>query len=663
MNRPITSPAALLRLGALATTLALAACGGGGDAPGTGASPGPSPIAAPSPSPAPAAYTVSVTVTTVVAGGESFSFGLGGQTVSVTASGAAAAFGGALAAGSSYTVSQLSGPRTCTLSGNRTGTIVANVSVTASCGAPASGSLLGGRVYGPQGAQVLLRNNGADDLPVTVATSASIAGPYNVQDFSFATALPDGAAYAVTVAGASTHQTCRPYLNATGTMPVAAGALRVGCEFTFDHVSRSSNGETLGTYYESDSPVLGGASVGIGKTGTGYGEGRFVAFVSSVPITGTGGGNRQVYWRDRFTDDVYLVSANAAGVAGNNNSFAPAISADGLTVAFESFATNLDGSDGNGVRDVFIWSAMNPTAGARRVSVGAANVEADGESYAPTLSGDGSVIAFSSRATNLVAGVAGTGTVNVVRRDLVTGTTTLISKNAAGTAVGGEYASLSEDGQRLAFWSYALTPAGDTNGLWDIFVYDHATGTAKRVSLAAGGGERNQGDDSASRVVAPVISGNGRFVAYATSSTNVVPDDTNGEQDVFVVDVDSGAVARASTATGGAQGNAASPIGQGERLGISYDGRWVSFTSTATNLGTATTTTGIGNAFLHDMLTGETRGLSDQLASGSVGPTAMSRDGGYVVFGAAGSLDPRFASSGLFVRFTGNTRAFFWVVD
>lgn len=659
MNRPTTRPAVLLRLGALATLLALAACGGGADAPGAAPTPSPSP----SPSPAPASYTVSVTVTSTVAGGESFSFGLGGQTVVVTASGVAAAFGSALPAGSSYTVNQLSGPRACTLSSNRTGTLGANVSVSASCGAPAAAAPLGGRLYGPQGAQALLRNNGGDDLTATVAASPGTAGPYNVSDFSFATALPDGAAYAVTVAGASANQTCQPYLNATGTMPVAAGALRVGCEFTFDHVSRSANDATLGTYYESTAPVLGGANVAIGKTGTGYGEGRFVAFVSTAPITGTGGGYRQIYWRDRFTNDVYLVSANAAGAAGNDNSFAPAISADGLMVAFESYATNLDGSDTNGVRDVYLWSAMNPTAGAQRVSVGPAGEQADGESYAPTLSGDGSVIAFSSRATNLAAGVAGTGTTNIIRRDLAARSNALISKNGAGTAVGGDHASLSEDGQRLAFWSYALTLPGDTNGLWDIFVHDQSTGTVKRVSLAAGGGERNQGDDSTSRVVAPVISGNGRFVAYATTSTNVVAGDTNGLQDVFVVDVDSGAVVRASTATGGAEGNAASPIGQGERLAISYDGRWVAFTSTATNLGTATTTTGIGNAFLHDMLTGETRGLSDQLSSGSVGPAAMSRDGGYVVFGAASSLDPRFASSGLFVRFTGKARAFFWIVD
>src|SRR5512139_1916248 len=111
---------ALARLGALSLALLLSACGGGGgDTPSTPPPAGTS------------TYTVGVRVD-AVGTGESFGFSLGAQSISVTQAGVSVAFGQALANGASYTVSQTSGPRTCTLSANRTGTIAsANVQVTA----------------------------------------------------------------------------------------------------------------------------------------------------------------------------------------------------------------------------------------------------------------------------------------------------------------------------------------------------------------------------------------------------------------------------------------------------------------------------------------------------------------------------------------------------
>jgi Tol biopolymer transport system component len=284
-------------------------------------------------------------------------------------------------------------------------------------------------------------------------------------------------------------------------------------------------------------------------------------------------------------------------------------------------------------------------------------VEANAESFEPTLSGDGRVVAFSSGASNLTAGVSGINTINVYRRDVVAHTNTLVSASIVnGTGVGGSLPALSEDGKRLAFYSYssAIT-AGDTNGLWDIFVYDHTAGSNTRVSLTSGGGERNAGTESISRVVAPAISGNGRYVAFATTATNMVAGDNNAAQDVFVVDTQTGAVVRASVGSGGAEGNADSPVGQGERVALKYDGSRVAFSSNASNLGT-----GAGNVLMHNLVTGETRVVSSQTGS-SVGPAAMSRTGLYVAFGAGTALDPRFASSGLFARFTGVGRSWWWI--
>ena len=519
-----------------------------------------------------------------------------------------------------------------------------------------AGTALTGTFHGPVAAAVTLQNNGADNLAVIVPATTPAGGAYNTQTFTFSSLLASGAPYAVTLLATPPGQTCLVYQRATGTMP-AAGRVNVGCEYTYDHVSRSTDNATLATYFESRDPVLGGDAT--------YGEGRFVAFTSSArALPGGAAGYSQVYWRDRFTGETVLVSANAAGVAGDNGSWVPAISADGLTVVFESVASNLVTGDTNSVSDVFVWSALNPSAGVQRVSVGAGGAESNGSSYEPTVSGDGTVVAFSSGASNLTAGVSGHSTINVYRRVLASGATTLITADRhTGLGVGGAKPMLSQDGTRLAFYSFsAALVANDTNGLWDVFVHDATTATLQRVSLTGSGGERNQGSESSSRVVAPAISGNGRFVAFATTASNMVPGDTNGVQDVFVVDTQTGAVVRASVSTAGVQGDLDSPIGQGERLSLSYDGSWVGFSTMATNITVTPSTSGIGNAVLKNIVTGQTIALSD-LTSSSVGPVAVSRNAAYAAFGAGERLDPRYASTGLFARYTGVAPAFVWVSD
>jgi len=216
---------------------------------------------------------------------------------------------------------------------------------------------------------------------------------------------------------------------------------------------------------------------------------------------------------------------------------------------------------------------------------------------------------------------------------------------------------LSEDGRRLAFHSFAADlVVGDGNGLWDIFVLDATTGGLQRVSLTAGGGERNQGTESASRVVAPALSGDGRWVAFATTASNMVAGDTNGLQDVFVVNIATGAVSRASTTASGVQGDGDSPIGQGERPSLSYDGGLVAFSTAAGNLGTSP-----GNVLARNLGNGALLALSSQ-SGGAVGAPVSSRTGAYVVFGASTGLDARYpGSSGLFSRFTGLQRAWWWI--
>lgn len=645
------------RSNALARTLALAAlasllaaCGGGADTSSPAApAPAPTPTPPPPPPPPVAQRTVRVQVDTTMAAGESFQFTLGTQSASVSGTATPVAFAATLAEGSAYTVSQAGGPRNCTLSANRTGTIAsADVLVTASCGAPAATQPLAGELRGPVGTQVTVRNNGADSQAVTIAPFPNSAEVYNAQRFTFATPLADGSAYAVTLANVAASQTCSVYKGANGTTPIGADALQVGCEWNHDHLSRSTTG-ALGTSFESWKPTVGGNAY--------YGEGRFVAFSSSA--TGLSpNGHRQVFWRDRMAGVTYLISTDANGAAGNANSDRAQISADGLTVVFESYASNLVAGDTNGVRDVFRWSAASGavSTGVTRVSVSSAGAQANGHSHTARVSADGSIVAFTTDAANLVNGASGT---NIIRRDMQTGVNTIVSANGSGAAVGGERASISADGNRIAFWSFASDiTAGDNNGLWDIFVYQHDTGTRRRISLRADGGERNQGTDSTSGVQQPVISGNGRFVVYPTSSSNVVSGDTNGAIDLFLVDLDgSEGVTRISVASNGAQGNADSGTGSyWDYTTMSHDGSWIAFASRATNLGT-TASSGL-NLFLRNRSTGQVRALTDSTVD--VGEVSLTPSANYIAFSSGLQLDPRFTSTGLFAHFTGLGRAFFW---
>jgi Tol biopolymer transport system component len=355
-------------------------------------------------------------------------------------------------------------------------------------------------------------------------------------------------------------------------------------------------------------------------------------------LAGSTGKKRQVFWRDRKTGETRLVSTSSISGEGNGDSGAPAISADGKSVAFESHATNLVPIDTNKVRDVFVWNYDTNIVTA--VSDAPGNIEANAEAYEPTISGDGRFIAFTSSASTLTSGVDGTSQVNVFLKDMRSGSVTLISRDEkTKKGGGGSRPSISEDGTRIAFYNYFPLISSDKNNLWDIYLWDARNPKLKVVSNTATGAPREQGDESASRVVAPSISGDGRYVAFSTTAGNVVDGDMNKVQDVFVAEADTGRVARVSTAVGDADGNGDSPTGQGERIAISYDGGWVAFSTKATNLG--------GNIVVRNISAGENVAVSKDLRAGVAVP-AMSRTGKWVVFGTSAQLDGRFRSSGIF---------------
>ena len=288
-------------------------------------------------------------------------------------------------------------------------------------------------------------------------------------------------------------------------------------------------------------------------------DGRFVAFAAWARNLAPGDTNGfgDVFVHDRGTGTTERLSVDRTGTEANDTIHQPAISGDGHVVAFVSAATNLVPGDTNGQADVFVHD--RPSGTTERVSVNSAGAEGDGSSERPTLSADGRYVAFSSSATNLVPGDTN-GQSDVFVHDRRTGTTERVSVDSAGTEANGwsERPSISADGRFVAFCSYATNLVPrDTNGRWDEFVHDRQTHTTERVSVDSAGTEGNGDSRGAS------LSADGRFVAFASDANNLVPWDTNSVTDVFVRDRSSASSESSTSARRRARGRRAeSPVGR-----------------------------------------------------------------------------------------------------
>lgn len=355
------------------------------------------------------------------------------------------------------------------------------------------------------------------------------------------------------------------------------------------------------------------------------GDGRFVAFESHASdlVEDDGDVYRDIFVRDTVGGTTTRVSVDALGSDANGPSTNPSISADGRFVAFELFATNLVPGDTNELKDVFVYDRKTNTM--ERISVSSAGVQGNRSSVTPTLSADGRFISFGSNATNLVA-----GDTNNVRdifvHDRQQRTTTRITNDRAPQANGhSDHPVISENGQVVVFSSYAtnLVP-NDQNGSNDIFAYDRSTATVSLITSDATG---RQSDNHSYN---PWVSNDGRYISFQSYATNLVPGDTNGRQDVFVYDQIERKHSRVSVDSAGVQGNRGSTS-----PAISADGRWVTFTSDATNL-IASDTNQLTDVFLHDRVSGLTERVSvgaDGLqANGVSSAPVVNADGTAIVF-------------------------------
>jgi Tol biopolymer transport system component len=266
------------------------------------------------------------------------------------------------------------------------------------------------------------------------------------------------------------------------------------------------------------------------------------------------------------------IDVAALGGDPNSSGQTSAISADGRYVAFASGASNLVSGDTNGAFDVFVRDTRAGTTS--RVSLTGTGGQVNNHSQYPAISGDGRYVAFLARGTNILAGDPNT-LGNVYVRDRVAGTTVragppALSGEADNTAA---YPSISADGRYVAFATYVALVPTDTNQLADIYVWARQTGVLERMTVSRTGGNSN---DNSSR---PDLSADGRYVAFDSRANNLVPGISLGGADVYVRDRLTSTTTRVSVASDGTIGDDESDSGR-----ISGDGRYVLFASLSTNL-------------------------------------------------------------------------------
>jgi WD40-like Beta Propeller Repeat len=396
-------------------------------------------------------------------------------------------------------------------------------------------------------------------------------------------------------------------------------------------------------------------------------DGSVVAFDSDATtlVPNDSNGVADVFVRDRATNKLERVSVRSNGAQANGISTRPALDATGNLVAFDSSATNLVPNDTNQQLDVFVH---NRTAHrTQRVSVSSDEAQGTGSSNSPSIGGR--FVSFISSSPNLVPNDTN-GVEDVFVRDLAAGTTERVSVSSTGEQGNSSStaASLSSTGRFVAFSSFASNlVSGDTNGAFDVFIHDRQTGTTERVSVSSGEVQGN------AMSVSPTVSRNGRFVAFYSDATNLVPGDTNGRTDIFVRDRTAGTTERVSVNSEEQQADGSSPepgvrgfVATGPR--ITPDGRYVAFFSSATNLVPNDTNTcplffndpgTCPDAFVRDRVAGTTTRVSvfpdgSQSNERNSDPV-ISDDGLVVAFWSAEALVPDDTNvCPLFSNFAGN---------
>ena len=326
-----------------------------------------------------------------------------------------------------------------------------------------------------------------------------------------------------------------------------------------------------------------------------------------------------------------LVSKAMDGTPANSVSAYPWITPDGRYVAYTSHATNLVSGDVNNSTDAFVWDRQSNRL--ELVSVTSTGMQATQGAGAAAITPDGRHVLLSTSAK--LSPEDTNNRPDAYVRDRLLGTTTLASKKPDGTSAKNSdcYAdALSDDGRFVVFMSTGSEFGGrDTQHDMDAYWRDTQTGLVKRVTVSSHGVQGN--DDSADSL----LSGDGRFVTFTGTATNLVRGDTNGVADIFGHDVLAGRTTRLSARPGGGQAN-----GPCVEASMTPDGRYVAFTTKATNLDPVHDLNGTWDVYWRDNLTGQVMlcsrtpagfaGSGGSISGGASSASSISADGRYVAF-------------------------------
>ena len=364
------------------------------------------------------------------------------------------------------------------------------------------------------------------------------------------------------------------------------------------------------------------------------GDGATVAFGSSATGLSDADGDAEVdvYVRDLGSGGLRLASTSTDGVKASTFSLRPSLDGTGDTVAFMSAADNLAPADRDNLMDVFVKDLRSMTLVLASTADG--GTKGNAASSLPALSADGRRVAFVSRADNLAVADADSAP-DVYVKDLLTGALSVVSKRRDGaTGAPGPYGtgapSISADGHTVAFDTDAALVAEDTDSAPDVYVADVESGALRLASVSASGANSQRGS------YRPSLSADGRSVAFDSFSADLAPGDTSEDGDVYVKELDTGALEVASLTLEGA-----SVEGRATDASLSADGRRVAFSSEAA-LGPLPST-GL-QTWVKDLDSGAVR-LASTDASGLAAAAVtiaphLSADGRWVVFTTPSALLP-----------------------
>jgi Tol biopolymer transport system component len=314
---------------------------------------------------------------------------------------------------------------------------------------------------------------------------------------------------------------------------------------------------------------------GVSETPAISADGRWVVFASKADnlVPGDNNGADDIFLHDWATGRTERLSLSSDGVEGNSASTWPDISADGRWVVFSSTASNLVADDTNGTADIFLVDLQD--GGIERISVSASGAQSNGASTQPVLSGDGRFIVFASNATNLFSG-ATSGRQEIFLVDRSNGMLNWVSRPLSGTINNGESMepAISQGGNWVAFSSSStnLVPT-DSSPMRDIFLWNRGSNVLQRVTETA------QGRDANSASYLPKLNADGHYLVFRTYSTNLILDE-NGYGDIYLYDRIADTFEIASLTSSGQQ----ALTGSSDEASISADGRYIAFRSSASDL-------------------------------------------------------------------------------